>query len=293
MDQQTDDVQSTREDSGEPVDPRSGSRGGGGSRFRLILLWIGIPLVIVTALEVGARVINERSPARLQWYEGAVDQLAAGGVDFLFLGTSRTASGILPEVWESEIEKATAREAVCLNLGRAFAGPVANYFGLRELMRRYPEEMRRCTVFIEMSAGLPALSAGWDEHWFYEGNTQLIVDYMNRGDLLRFLSVRTHSFEDKAGVVARYLGRRSVLIATRRRLQQAVEWHGMQFVRWILERLGTKTASRGEVDLPQNRQLRQDAGGVRLQRELVQERLLPEALAAQRPLRALGIARDL
>ncbi len=262
----------------------SGGREPAGERLRRLLLWFAIPLTIFLVLELVARWVDAHSEARILWYEGASDRLAAGGVDYLFLGTSRTATGILPEVWEDEIKNTTHRDVVCLNMGRAFSGPVANFFGLRELLRRHPEEMRHCTVFIEMSSGVPALSAGWDDPWFYEGNTQLIVDYMHREDLLRFLRAPQHNFEDKAGVVGRYLCRGSALVSTRRRIQQAIEWHGLQFVQSVLRRLGATTSPSSGDDLPQNRQLRVDAGGIRLQRELVLERLRPEELETQTPL---------
>jgi hypothetical protein len=252
-------------------------------RARRLLLWVGIPVVLLAILEMAARKIDEQSEARVNWYEGAMDRLAGDGLDFIFIGSSRTASGIHPGAWEDEIEKTTHREVTCRNLGRAFAGPVANDFGLRELVRRYPEQMRGCTVFIETSAGLPGLAGGWDEAWFYEGNTQLIVDYMRREDLARFLGTPQHRFEDKVGVLARYVARGSALVKTRRRLQQAIEWHGLQTIRSVFSRLGARDAQ-SDVDLPQNRQLRVDAGGVRLQRELVKDRLRPEELEKQTPL---------
>jgi hypothetical protein len=261
----------------------SGPPGRGRIWIRRLLLWVGIPLAILSGIERGARRLAATSEARMQWFEGASDELAGGGVDFLFLGTSRTASGFLPWAWEDEIEKTTNRQVVCLNLGRAFSGPVASYFGLRELLRRHPERMRRCTVLIEMSGDLPAFTAGWDDPWFFEGNTQLIVDYMRREDLQRVLRTRQHRFEDKAGVVARYIGRGSALVSNRRRIQQAIEWHGLQLARSVMIRLGATTTSTAGIDLPQNRQLRVDAGGIRLQRELVQERTRPEELAAQKP----------
>ena len=248
------------------------------------LLWIGIPLVILAALELSVRWFDAHSEARMNWYQGALEQMAAGGVDHIFIGTSRTATGIRADAWEDEIEKVLQRDVVCLNLGRAFSGPVANAFGLRELISRYPERMRNCTVLIEMSAGLPAFTSGWDGPWFYEGNTQLLVDYMRTPDLARFLRTRQHGFEDKAGVLARYAGRPFSLVRTRRRVQQSIEWRGLQAVRSTLVKLGAREASAGEVDLPENRQLRVDAGGVRLQREIIQERVQPEELQKQTPL---------
>lgn len=253
-------------------------------RARNLLLWVGIPVALLVTLEIAARRIDAGSDARVNWYEGAMDRLAEGRLDFIFIGSSRTASGIRPDAWEAEIEQATHRDVTCLNLGRAFAGPVANAFGLRELTRRYPEQMRSCTVFIETSAGLPGLPGGWDESWFYEGNTQLIVDYMGRDDLTRFLRTPQHRFEDKIGVLARYVARGSALVRTRRRLQQAIEWHGLQAVKSVASRLGAREEQSESVDLPQNRQLRVDAGGVRLQRELVRDRLRPEELEKQTPL---------
>lgn len=266
---------------GKSTQKPQGRRSGGA---RIVLLWTLVPLVLIASIELVARRLEASSKTRLQWYQGALDRMATGAVDYIFLGTSRTASGLVPSAWEAEIEEATNRGVVCLNLGRAYSGPVANYFGLRELLRRYPEKMRGCTVFIEMSAGLPAFTGDWNERWFFEGNQQLIVDYMRRSDLMKFLGVREHSFEDKAGIVARYVGRSSTLISARRRLQQTAEWRGMHLMRTVLRRAGARTQSPDETDLPENRQLRRDAAGIRLQRDLVLERVQPEELAAQRPL---------
>lgn len=253
-------------------------------RARAVLIWIGIPLLIIGALEVAARRLEAVSKTRLQWYPGAIDLTETRGVDFLFVGTSRTASGFVPAAWEDELERASGCDEVCLNLGRAYSGPVANYFGLRELLQRHPDRMRECVVFIELSAGLPAFTSDWTEKWFFEGNQQLIVDFMRRGDLTRFLRVREHSLEDKAGIAARYAGRGSTLIAARRRLQQTAEWRGMSLVQSVFRAFGAKERGREEVDLPENRQLRRDAAGIRFQRDLVLERVQPEELAAQRPL---------
>jgi hypothetical protein len=256
-------------------------------RHRL-LLWIGIPLSIMALVELAARRFEARAEAHLNWYQGAMNQMAAGGCDYIFVGTSRTAGGIRTDAWEDEIEKVVHRNVVCLNLGHAYAGPVANAFGLRELVSRYPERMRSCTVFFEMSAGLPALSGGWDGRWFYEGNRQLVADFMRKPDLVRFLRSPQHGFEDKAAILARYLGRRSSLIRTRRQILQAIEWHVMQTVRACLVRLGAAETPSGVADLPINRQLRRDAGGIRLQREVARDRVRPEELEKQTPLTPWG-----
>lgn len=275
---ETPNIESAPRRNAEPPQP-------GGLRFgwRAFLLWIALPLLLLLSLEALVRKLDRGSFARAAWYEGASDRLAQGQIDFLFIGTSRTASGFLPSTWEEEIEKATRRDVVCVNLGRAFSGPVSHYFGMRELVRRYPEKMRACTVSIEMSAGIPSFSGSWNEPWFIEGNSQLVVDYMDRKDLKRFLRTPQHTFEEKAGVVSRYLGRGSALISGRRRLQQTIEWHGLRLTRAVITALGHEGATARE-DLPQNRQLRVDAGGIHFQRDLILERVRPESLAAQRPL---------
>lgn len=251
--------------------------------WRSLVLWIGVPLVLFLSLEMLVRKLDRGSFARATWYEGASDRFQQGPIDFLFIGTSRTASGFVDSVWEDEIEKATGREVVALNLGRAYSGAASHYFAMRELQRRYPDKMRACTVCIEMSAGIPSFNDTWNDPWFFEGNSQLVVDYMDRSDLRRFLATPQHSFEEKAGVTARYLARGSALASSRRRLQQTIEWNGLRFVGSIITALNKGNAVIQE-DLPENRQLRVDAGGIKLQRELIMDRVRPEALAAQQPM---------
>lgn len=259
---------------------------------RIFALWFLLPLLLLLGAELAVRRLERNSYARASWYEGVSDRLSSGRVDYLFIGSSRTATGLVPDVFAKEVRAERARltgessvdAVVCMNLGRGFSGAAAHYFGLRELLERHPEAMRGCTVAIETSAGIPAFTGTWDEAWYFPGNHQLIVDYLTPGDLRRFLGSEA-DFEGRAGVVAAFLGRGSRLIAGRRQLQQAVEWRGLDVLRTALEALGAGSAANAEGQLPAHRQLRVDAGGVRLQRDLVVERTSPEALAAQTPLR--------
>lgn len=250
---------------------------------RLFPMSVAIALVLLVASDIVVRLAERGSLARAAWYQGVSDRMESGRVNFLFIGTSRTASGFVPHVFEEEVEAETGETVAALNLGRAFSGAVAHYFGCRELLRRHPEGMRGCTVSLEMSAGLPAFHGTWDDAWFFPGNTQLIVDYMSWSDLVRFL--RTDAgFEAKAGVLARWLGRGSALVSGRRSIQQRVDWGGVRTVRAVLAKLGARSAPSSGAELPANRQARTDFGGVQLQRDLILERTGPEALAAQLPL---------
>lgn len=247
-------------------------------------IWVLLPILVLFGSELAVRKIVERSGTDEGWYEGVSAKLANGRVDYLFIGTSRTASGLVPRAFEEGMRAAGGGEVVCVNLGRAFSGAPAHFFGLRELLRRHSGEMARCTVSFEMAAGLPAFPGSWEDDWFFPGNTQLVVDYMQRDDLFRFLRTSA-SFESKAGVVARFLGRGSALVAHRRALQQWTDWYGVRLLRSTLNRLGAKSGAVAEAELPTHRQLRTDAGGVRLQRDLIIERTSPEALSSQAPLR--------
>ncbi|MEZ4647913.1 MAG: hypothetical protein R3E97_03860 [Candidatus Eisenbacteria bacterium] len=253
-----------------------------GRRWTGIVLWILIPAVMLLVTEVAFRVLDEHSWARALWFEGVSDRMEAGErIDYLFFGSSRTANGLVASAFESEMESAAGDDVTCVNLGRAMSGAPAQYFGLRMLLEKHPEAMRNCTVSLEESAGLPEYSGTWDDAWFFPGATQLVVDYMERDDLTRYLETRA-GFEAKAGVVARYYGRGLALIATRRQMQQRLEWRGQALVERVLTRLGAESAA-ANGELPTNRRLRVDAGGVRLMRDLVHERVSPEALAEQTP----------
>ncbi len=246
-------------------------------------LWIVIPLLLWLGLEMVSQRLDQGSYARAAWYEGALDRSRSGPIDFIFIGTSRTASAILPHVWEKEIREATGSTVHCRNLGRAFSGSPAHHFGLRELVQRHPETMRDCTVFIETTHGIPTFVERWEDKWFFPGNTQLAVDYMNRSDLWRYLR-GPHDFESKAGVLGRYLGRFSNLVSGRRQLQQQFDWRVNRLTKRALHALGATEPETSGAALPAHRQLRQDRAGIALQRDLVRERTSPDILAAQEPL---------
>ena len=255
---------------------------GGRHRLRNVVLWVGLPILLLLGAELVFRAFERASWVRASWYEGVSDRIERGErIDYIFVGSSRTASGLVPSAFEDEMERARGTDVACVNLGRAFSGAAAHYFGLRMLLERHPEAMRGCTVSFEESAGLPEFPGTWNDAWYFPGNTQLVVDYMKWDDLVRFL--RTDAgFEAKSGVVARYFGRDSALVSGRRQMQQAIDWRGTALVQSILARLGAESAEASGA-LPANRQLRVDAGGVRLQRDLVRERVSPDVLASQEP----------
>ncbi|MCA9726081.1 MAG: hypothetical protein KC729_00250 [Candidatus Eisenbacteria bacterium] len=253
-----------------------------GRRWKNLLWWIGVPSLLLAGCEIAFRVIEKHSYSRSAWYEGVSDRMSQGPVDFLFIGTSRTAVGLDTGAFEDEWRKQTGQDVVCVNLGRGFSGAAAHYFGLRELIRRHPESMRHCTVSIEMSTGLLPFHDTWKDDWYFPGNAQLVVDYMRWDDLVRFLGVEG-AFDAQAGIVARYLLRSSALVAGRRTVQQTIEWRGQRALRAILARVGAAARTNAHSTLPASRQLRQDAGGVKLQRDLIVDNTSAEALAAQTP----------
>ncbi|MEZ4652221.1 MAG: hypothetical protein R3E12_01060 [Candidatus Eisenbacteria bacterium] len=191
--------------------------------------------------------------------------------------------GLDTGAFEDEWRKRTGQDVVCVNRSdRASPGAAAHYFGLRELIRRHPESMRHCWVSIKMSTGLLPFHDTWKDDWYFPGNAQLVVDYMRWDDLVRFLGVEG-AFDAQAGIVARYLLRSSALVAGRRTVQQTIEWRGQRALRAILARVGAAARTNAHSTLPASRQLRQDAGGVKLQRDLIVDNTSAEALAAQTP----------
>jgi len=247
-------------------------------------IWTLIPLLILVGAELLAHRLVHKSVLNRTWYRGALDTAASQNLDFIFVGTSRTMSGIDIGVWEQETERALGEDLVCFNLGRAYAGPVAHHFGLRELVEQYPERMRGCTVLIEFSAGLPEYTWDWDHQWFFAGNTQLIVDYMKFSDFRRFLAL-PNSFDCEVALATRYFGRPFNLMAGRRVIQQAVDYRGQRALRGLLSNLGAgyriTDSQSGSLENPR---LRTDPQGVEQLRKIIRSRVDPTELARQESL---------
>ncbi len=218
-------------------------------------------------------------------YPGAMKIAARESIDFIFTGTSRTAGGIALSVWDEELSRHEGRAVRSLNLAQPYSGGAPNYFGLRELADRRARSLAGCTVFFELSAGLPAFTRKWDDPWYFEGNAQIVVDYMRPADLARFLST-DEPFDRKADIVFRYFTRTSRLLSLRRSLQRSVSWRGLAITRRLLTALGGEYRENLlGAKLPPIRVLRTDEHGVRLQRERIRARTSRDALARQKPLR--------
>jgi hypothetical protein len=100
-------------------------------------------------------------------------------IDYIFIGSSRTAGSIVPEVF------AVNDHEISINAGRGYSTGQTHYRALRYLIRRNPDVLKGCAVFLEAPSGMCYTETG--EEWIYEDNSQLLIPYLNRNDLHEFL----------------------------------------------------------------------------------------------------------
>lgn len=117
-------------------------------------------------------------------------------IDYIFIGSSRTAASIVPEVFSNSSHE------ISINAGRGYSTAQVHYRALRYLVRRNQNALRNCAVFLEAPSGICYTERG--EEWIFEGNTQLLIPYIDRNDLFEFLRDAKDPGKTKIDVVLLY-----------------------------------------------------------------------------------------
>lgn len=236
--------------------------------FLLIGFCIGLSeLCLRTVLETPFRGLN-----RLEnFYAPAEEFVAEGPVDYLFVGTSRVAGSVSPQVIATTLSDSLKRPIRVVNVGKGYSTLVMHYYGLRRLYQKQPNHMHGALVMIEAPSGIP-LYQDWDEDWTTERWPTLLGPFLTSDNLLPFLLRSPNSLQAKATAVA------------------AAPLRAVRFARYIHPALEEKVndrfdfpAEEGPVaDLSNAGGIRTDSAGVALVRKGVKEESREEAVPSQR-----------
>jgi len=146
-------------------------------RFYMLILWVALPLVIVTFLESRVR----KSTTWPQWYE-ALCASSDRAPSAVFVGSSRVAAALDSDAFVSEVGKLTGRSVTTENMGRGYSTLIQHLHGLRALAELSSDRLAGCTVFIEAPCGMPTSESKRDT-WVSREYPGLLVPTLRWGDL--------------------------------------------------------------------------------------------------------------
>lgn len=224
--------------------------------------WLIIPCLVFAAAELVARHRAAVGDLELSLFMGqAVQAARSGPLDYLFVGTSRVAAAIDAEVFADEVSRRQPRAARVVNMGTGYSTLPQHYLGLRRLVRDYPESLRGCVVFVEVPGGSDAIWQGrrWDEAWVNKGQAHRVAALVESSDLGP-MWYSALPLADKLELSARFLGRRSAIVAHREALRRwffkKLESLSVKGMSTVLRRRLEPVGPRPAADLA-------DAGGIR------------------------------
>ncbi|MBN1598295.1 MAG: hypothetical protein JW894_08370 [Bacteroidales bacterium] len=155
------------------------------------LLYFVLTLVI---LEISCRIfVDDNYFSRLNIYS---DVENSDTISYIFIGSSRTAVSIVTEVFTKTPDK------IAINAGRGYGTMQMQYRALEHLLKRNPDALKNCTVFIEAPMGICNTENGKD--WVEDNNPHLLIPYINKKVLYEFLRTANESFNMKLNVILLY-----------------------------------------------------------------------------------------
>jgi hypothetical protein len=243
--------------------------------------WVVIPLLLFLVLECTVRFWGSSGPVFWDIVEQSVQP---GAVHFLFIGSSRVAASIDEKLFEEELLRQRPHPARAINVGTGYSYLLQHYLGLRNALRRYPEPLRGCVVFVETAAGLPEYSTVDGSEWYFDGRPDLLTQVLRLEDFPT-MWVSAMPLEDKWHLSFRWLTRGSLLLArghgvAMRVLAQTSDRLGEKIVSALP---GIRTESPRPADLTTDGGVRTDQEGIALARRLALESARRE-MSDQRPL---------
>lgn len=173
------------------------------NQFAKMSLMFMLPLVVVYALaEWQMRQVESGS-----WFDGLAQYCDSKRFDFLFVGTSITATAVDADQFASQVSLAKgqpAKSLVALNVGAGYSTPAEYYFGLRRLIARHADALRGATVLIECPGGIPVADT-WNDRWVNVKRPQLLAAYLTPADLLDYFQRSAGNFSEKAFVAVSFV----------------------------------------------------------------------------------------
>lgn len=133
------------------------------------------------------------------WYSQVIRQEKREKVDFLFIGSSRTAACVDSNEFCRSVSSHFRRTARAINLGQGGSTTVEHYLGLRKMVRENRYALRQCTIFIENQSRVPACET-WNHAWYNPPFQFLLTQLMEPEDLYHYWQLGTVTFDDKCMV---------------------------------------------------------------------------------------------
>ncbi len=158
---------------------------------KFLIRFILFILILFAIFEIGCRLFLDDSYfSRLNIYS---DVKQTDTISYIFIGSSRTAVSVIPEVFAKNPNKIT------VNAGRGYGTIQMQYRALNYLLKRNPDALKNCTVFIEAPMGICSTESG--KNWVEDNNPHLIIPYIDQTDLFEFIRTADESLNIKMHVV--------------------------------------------------------------------------------------------
>jgi hypothetical protein len=140
--------------------------------------WLVVPLVVVFAVEFGAREIISR-------YDGWYSVNTKRPPDMIVIGSSRVEAGVDARQLSEQLSKRAGTEVRVSNQGRGGSTITVQYLALRNLLETLPEEDRAVLVGLEVPGGVPAdlVRKTWSDPWADPAYLNLLPRFLRGTDL--------------------------------------------------------------------------------------------------------------
>jgi hypothetical protein len=163
--------------------------------IKKFLIWFLIRLLVVLVLfETYCRIfVDKRYFQSINLYS---HWEKSHPIDYLFIGSSRTAVSLIPEVFKNN----TSKEVI--NAGRGYSTSMIHYKALAYVLKCNKDALKNCNVLIEAPGGICFTDDG--SVWFQDENPHLIVPYINRKDMLEYIFRNKSSITDKVDLTLLY-----------------------------------------------------------------------------------------
>jgi len=149
-------------------------------------------LLFFLSIEILLRVCSYLVP---YWYRQAEHDVRRNPVKYIFIGSSRVASSIVPVVFAQAMGDTNITSAA-INMGTGHSTLAEHYLGLQKIAAAMPEGLKGVTVFFEAPQGVPSLES-WRDSWFHPDNPYLLVNTIGFPDLQLFWMKSTSDFDQK------------------------------------------------------------------------------------------------
>ena len=192
------------------------------------------------------------------FYLNADREAANGPVDVVFVGSSRVAASIAPEVVGGYLSDSLGTRVKVISAGKGYSTLMLHYFGLQRLYRDHPDNMQGALVLIEAPGGVPVYLE-WSDKWVTDTWPTLMGPLLTRDNVGPFLRESPNTFRAKIYALAADPLR---VVRYARYLQPTLESK-------FNNRFDSAVAPEADADLAGEGGIRTDSAGVALVREEV------------------------